>query len=125
MGFEKSENPFVRRRKSQIAIFLKLNRTATIVSGIAILLVLCIVAIQYSAAKRKSDLFQSAIADIDSDLQFRRYPAAQEQIDELLPLAGNKREMLGLLKRERSSIHRLVQLDALRQYRESGEIDAH
>lgn len=99
MEFEKSENPLVRRRKNLIAIFSKRNRTATIISGTAILLVLCTVAIQYSAAKRKSDVFQAAIADIDSDLLFRRYPAAQEQIGELLPLARNKRETLGLLKR--------------------------
>ena len=90
MEFEKSENPLVRRRKNLIAIFSKRNRTATIISGTAILLVLCTVAIQYSAAKRKSDVFQAAIADIDSDLLFRRYPAAQEQLSE--------QDVLGALK---------------------------
>ena len=64
MEFEKSVNPFVRRKNNLIAIFSKFGRKAIIVSGTAILLVLCIVAIQYNAAKRISNLFQAAIADM-------------------------------------------------------------
>ncbi len=99
MEFGKIENPYVRRKKNPFAISSKLKRTAAIVSATVIFLVLCILAIQYSAAKRRSDLFRSAIAEIDSNLLFRRYPEAQEQIGEFLPLARNKRETLRLLKR--------------------------